>query len=1234
MFSILLPSRGRPDELLVALDSLDLKKLDKEALIWLDTDDPKLQQYYESLKNYPNVKVFVNERVGYKNGHVMLNFLAEQAKYDWYLFFNDDAYMDNPDWSEILKEFVKQFDPTTEPIALNIWGQGAKANLFPIVSRKFVDICGHFSMGTANDDWIRVVSMRANVCYHLYGIKPKHRKYGQDEKKGNLEDETYQDAEAARAEHGHEWNVRRGPTRHILNEDARKIIDYNSQNRPRMSVLVPSRGRPDILKFSLDSLGLEENILQALVWLDEDDKQLSKYQELFADYKQVKLFVKPRVGYKNYHSMINYLAAHTSIDWLFLWNDDAYMDNSEWFEVFNQHASLIDPRNEPVVFNIWDQGSSYTPFPIISRKYYELLAHIAPTAYSSMYVSRVSHYAKIQRAIFGIKPRHRNYGQDEKMGDINDETKKDIEALRQKSKYLGFLSKGMSQKRNEDVEKILQFTQKRHAGFIGLGKLGLPVALAMEARGNRLIGYDVNPDTADYLRQKKVPFREAHIEKLLADHQLELVDSIEDMVGKTDLIFCAVQTPHDSRFEGDKPLPKDRADFDYSYLKNAISDIVAAADKLGRKINLVVISTCLPGTYQREIKPLLSGNVNYIYNPYFIAMGTVAEDFYNPEFVLIGKDSGDITPLQNFYKLTLGNQKEFVTDITTAEGIKVFYNTFITAKTVLGNMYGEFAHKLGMNVDHIHQALSLATDRLMSPKYLKAGVGDGGGCFPPGELVMTKQGMRPIETIEPGDEVLTSDGTFQKVVKRWEREYDGDLVVVQVRGLPKVRMTVDHPVLVRRDGRMRVPDGRRNTFHKIIDQLGLTEEVRAEALTLDSLIGWPKIEYSVPSGLGLKFLRLAGWYLSEGSAELSSRRGRLRFDMHEREIEDAEDISSLVTRFSHAKSNQRGSTAVVTNTVVGNRRSVRYGNIGLVRELVEQFGKGASAKKIPERILWGSEEEIKAILWGLIRGDGHRGERGISFSTISQNLAWGVFIILHRLGLNPTLRAVPPRGIHKRAFEVRVRNRRLASKLCRIVGWEPYDYDKDIQTYADDRKTIWRHVQKFSREKYRGIVYNLWVEGNHTYVVACGAVHNCHPRDNIALAHLADKYNLSFNIFEQLMAAREKHMEWLGQLLEEEVSESGLPAVILGKSFKPESNIETGSSAILLANLLKNKGLEFDHYEFDHPPKLGKAVYLIATNHQSYANLSFPEGSTVIDPFRFIPKQTGVKLIPIGLKKA
>ncbi len=409
-----------------------------------------------------------------------------------------------------------------------------------------------------------------------------------------------------------------------------------------------------------------------------------------------------------------------------------------------------------------------------------------------------------------------------------------------------------------------------------MGKLGLPVALGVESVGNRVVGYDPNQEIAVYLATHQIPYEEKDIQKLLNKNKIEFLSSIEEVVMESDIIFCAVQTPHEKKFEGDTRLPlNERADFDYSYLVGAIKEVVAAAEKLDRKTQLVVISTCLPGTFRREIQPLLTDKIKYLYNPFFIAMGTVLDDFFDPEFILIGTEGENADDLVEFYTEIHGRAFEprfVITDTTTAEGIKVFYNTFITTKTVLANMYGEFCHHLGMNVDDVFKAMSLANERLISTKYLKAGVGDGGGC---------------------------------------------------------------------------------------------------------------------------------------------------------------------------------------------------------------------------------------------------------------------------------------------------------------------------------------------------------------------------HPRDNIALSYLADKVGLSHNFFEDIMRARENHMRWLAAILFANASINGMTAVVLGKSFKPETNITTGSPAMLVMDILTEyKSLNVQQYEFDLPEQLSVAVYLIATQHQAYEDIKFPEGSIVIDPFRYIKKQEGVQLVDIGGKRS
>jgi UDPglucose 6-dehydrogenase len=117
-------------------------------------------------------------------------------------------------------------------------------------------------------------------------------------------------------------------------------------------------------------------------------------------------------------------------------------------------------------------------------------------------------------------------------------------------------------------------------------------------------------------------------------------------------------------------------------------------------------------------------------------MGTVKQDFLDPEMIMIGTEQGQINwqtaMLQNFYHDLLN--KSVRIEIGTweeAEAIKIFYNTFISTKLSLVNMIQDVAQKLGhMNVDRVTTALANSTRRIMSNKYMKAGMGDGGACHP------------------------------------------------------------------------------------------------------------------------------------------------------------------------------------------------------------------------------------------------------------------------------------------------------------------------------------------------------------------------------------------------------------------------------------------------------------------------------------------------------------------------
>lgn len=246
-------------------------------------------------------------------------------------------------------------------------------------------------------------------------------------------------------------------------------------------------------------------------------------------------------------------------------------------------------------------------------------------------------------------------------------------------------------------------------GFIGLGKLGQPVFELMQEKYEVVEGYDpAKPEIS--------------------------VDSLEKACEDKDIIFVAVPTPHHEDYDGSKPThhlePKD---FDYTIVENVLKEINEVVDN---KI-VCLISTVLPGTIRKRLLPLCE-NFELVYNPYLIGMGTVKEDFLDPEMMILGFDFtlegyDAMEYVHMFYmpwtvdratRWEMGSYEE-------AEAIKVFYNTFISAKIGLVNMIQDVGLKIGhMDSYRVANALAKSSNRIMSRKYMRPGMGDGGPCHP------------------------------------------------------------------------------------------------------------------------------------------------------------------------------------------------------------------------------------------------------------------------------------------------------------------------------------------------------------------------------------------------------------------------------------------------------------------------------------------------------------------------
>jgi UDPglucose 6-dehydrogenase len=253
-------------------------------------------------------------------------------------------------------------------------------------------------------------------------------------------------------------------------------------------------------------------------------------------------------------------------------------------------------------------------------------------------------------------------------------------------------------------------------GFIGLGNLGRDAAEVI-SESYDLQGHDI----------------------VLKDTTVEQV-GFNEVCRDKDIILIAVPTPHDPEYDGRAPTshlpPKD---FDYSIAKDVVSKVDA---KVTNNTLIVLISTVLPGTVRREIIPLVK-NGRFIYNPYLIAQGTVKRDMVEPEMLIIGTEHGDNTEdadiIKSFYSKIIGKTVRTVVGTwEEAEAIKIFYNTFISAKLSLVNMIQDVACNIGnMDVDVVTDALKYSDVKIMGPKYMDAGLGDGGGCHPRDNIALS-----------------------------------------------------------------------------------------------------------------------------------------------------------------------------------------------------------------------------------------------------------------------------------------------------------------------------------------------------------------------------------------------------------------------------------------------------------------------------------------------------------------
>lgn len=270
--------------------------------------------------------------------------------------------------------------------------------------------------------------------------------------------------------------------------------------------------------------------------------------------------------------------------------------------------------------------------------------------------------------------------------------------------------------------------------FIGLGKLGLPLACCLARSGNRVLGIDKNEYFIKKLNNKELPFYEPDLKKYFLYDDVNphpnfigFTESYENIFDQTDATIILVNTQDEN------------GGYSSSIVESVLTEFSQYFKESNKDYHLIVLSsTVLPGTIKNLIKLVedISGKkygekFGFSYVPDFVKLGNVIKDFKNPEFFLVGANNQeDVAITQSiWYKFHDNDPPRKVLTLEESEIAKVALNAFIVNKITFANFLGQLCDGIdNVNVHNITSTIGL--DKRISPYFFGYGTPYGGTCFP------------------------------------------------------------------------------------------------------------------------------------------------------------------------------------------------------------------------------------------------------------------------------------------------------------------------------------------------------------------------------------------------------------------------------------------------------------------------------------------------------------------------
>jgi len=257
-------------------------------------------------------------------------------------------------------------------------------------------------------------------------------------------------------------------------------------------------------------------------------------------------------------------------------------------------------------------------------------------------------------------------------------------------------------------------------GVIGVGRLGICFALLLDRAGHHVRGCDIRSNYVAALQRREIQTAEPLVLEMLQKCRIDFTTDTRSVMQDSDVIYVMVATP--SLADGS---------YDISAVERVVQDIGECDFDLSGKF-LVIGCTTNPGDCQHIQDQLRDRGIHVLYNPEFIAQGSIIRDLEQADMVLIGgEDADSMDCYQLLYNdIQTTTPRVHTMSLTAAEMVKIAINCFLTTKISYANMIGEVLSRSGLDADIDRALAAIGADSRIGSKYLRYGIGYGGPCLP------------------------------------------------------------------------------------------------------------------------------------------------------------------------------------------------------------------------------------------------------------------------------------------------------------------------------------------------------------------------------------------------------------------------------------------------------------------------------------------------------------------------